>query len=134
MFRKLKMRFARKRDAKKIVELFQGIDEKSDSREIQKLIREKQVVIFHERKKIAGAFSFALLGIGLLSIIYIRKLAVEKKLRGRGIGSAALRKIKKFSGRQRTIGFFLWSRERAKNFYRKNRLKSLGRVFWWHKN
>ena len=133
MFRKLKMRFARERDAKKIAELFRGIDDKSDSREIQKLIREKQVVIFHERKKIAGAFSFALLGMGLLSIIYIRKLAVEKKLRGRGIGSVALRKIKKFSTRQRAIGFFLWSRERAKNFYRKNRLRNLGRVFWWRR-
>ena len=131
MFRKLKMRFARKRDAKKIAELFRGIDDKSDSQEIQKLIREKQVVIFHKRKKIAGAFSFALFGMGLLSVIYIRKLVVEKKLRGRGVGSVALRKIKKFSARQRAIGFFLWSRERAKNFYRKNRLKSLGRVFWW---
>ncbi len=131
MFRKLKMRFACKRDAKKIVELFRGIDNKSDSREIQKLIREKQVVIFHKRKRIAGAFSFALFGIGLLSIIYIRKLVVEKKLRGRGVGSVALRKIKKFSGRQRAIGFFLWSRERAKKFYRKNRLRNFGRVFWW---
>lgn len=128
------MRFARKRDTKKVARLFREIDEKLDPREIKDLIREKKVVVFHRRKKIAGAFSFALLGIaGILSMLYVRKLAVDRSLRGKGVGSLLLRKIKGFSIRRKALGFFLWSLARSKKFYQKNKLRGIGRVFWWWK-
>ena len=127
------MKFARKEDATRVAELFREINSKASKSDIEELIQKRKVVIFQKKKKIAGAFSFALFGAGLLSILYIRKLAVDKKLRGIGLGSAVLKSIKKFSLRQKTLGFFLWSVSQAAGFYRKNRLSNLGRIFWWWK-
>ena len=134
MFRKFKMRFARKADATRVAELFREINAETTESDIADLIQKRKVVVFRKKKKIAGAFSYAVLGVGLLSFLFIRKLAVDKDLRGKGVGSLALRKIKKFSLRRKAFGFFLWSVTQAKGFYKKNRLKGVGRFFWWWRN
>jgi N-acetylglutamate synthase-like GNAT family acetyltransferase len=127
------MKFARKEDATRVAELFREINSKASKSDIEELIQKRKVLVFQKKKKIAGAFSYMLLGAGILSFLYIRKLAVDKKLRGKGAGSAVLKNIKKFSLRQKTFGFFLWSLSHAVGFYRKNRLSNLGRIFWWWK-
>jgi N-acetylglutamate synthase-like GNAT family acetyltransferase len=127
------MKFARKEDAARVAELFREINSKASKSDIEELIQKRKVVVFFKKKKIAGAFSFALFGAGFLSFLYIRKLAVDKKLRGKGLGSVVLQRIKKFSLRQKAGGFFLWSITQAVGFYRKNRLSNLGRIFWWWK-
>jgi N-acetylglutamate synthase-like GNAT family acetyltransferase len=129
MFRKLKMKFARKQDVERVVQLFRDINNKIEKSKIESLIQDKKIVVFKKRKRIAGAFSFAILGFA--GLIFIRKLAVQKKIRGKGVGSFILRKIKKFSKRKKMQGFLLWARPNAVHFYRKNRLSRLGRFFWW---
>lgn len=131
MFRKLRMRFAKKRDVKKIAELFREINTASDTRDVADMVRDRRVVVLQEKKKFLGAFSFIKLGIGIFSVFFIRKLIVDKKFRGKGLGSVVLKKLRSFTRKKHVRGFFLWSLSRAKKFYEKNRLQNVGRIFWW---
>ena len=121
MFKKFRLRFARKHDAKEVAKLFREIDSKFDWRDLISLIGEKKVVVLREKQKTLGAFSFIKLGLGLFSLLYIRKLVV-------------LRKLRVFTRRKKAGGFLLWALPPAKNFYLKNRLKNWWRFFWWKRD
>ncbi len=133
MFRRLRMRFARKRDAKKVAKLFSEIDADFDLAELADLIGERKVVLLRDRKKTMGAFSFVKLGLGIFTVLYIRKLVVARKFRGKGLGSKVLQKLRCFTRRKKANGFFLWALPKAKRFYQKNRLQNIGRLFWWNR-
>ncbi|MCF7836233.1 GNAT family N-acetyltransferase [Candidatus Gracilibacteria bacterium] len=134
MFKKFRLRFARKRDAKEVAKLFREIDSKFDWRDLIHLIGEKKVVVLRDKQKTLGAFSFIKIGLGLFSLLYIRKLVVDKNFRGKGLGGKILRKLRVFTRKRKAGGFLLWALPPAKNFYRKNRLKSWWRFFWWRKD
>ena len=131
MFKKFRLRLARKRDAKKVAKLFREIDSKFDWRDLLGPINAKKVIVLREKQKTLGAFSFIKIGLGLFSLLYIRKLVVDKKFRGQGLGSKVLRKLQIFTRKKKADGFFLWALPPAKNFYHKNRLKNWWRFFWW---
>ena len=133
MFRKLRLHFARKRDAKKVAKLFREIDSKLDFRDLLSLIAEKKVVVLRDKKRMMGAFSFVKLGLGLFSLLFIRKLVVDKSFRGRGLGTRVLLKLRVFARKKKAGGFLLWALPRAKKFYLKNKLKNFGRFFWWRR-
>jgi len=124
------MRLAQRRDAKKVARLFRELDENLDWKSLLELIRENRVVLFKNKQKTLGAFSFAKIGLGIFTLLYIRKLVVDKKFRGRGLGGRALKKLVAFARRKKADGFFLWSRQPAQNFYRKHKLKNWWRFFW----
>jgi len=124
------MRLAEKRDTKKVAHFFRELDPDLNLNELSNLIREKRVFVLRDRKKTLGAFSFAKIGFGIFAILYIRKLVVGKKFRGRGLGGRVLKKLGGFTRRKKARGFFLWSRRPAENFYRKNKLKNWWRIFW----
>jgi len=63
--------------------------------------------------------------------MYIRKLAVDKTFRKKGIGSFVLRQIKQLAQVKGLTAFFLFSLAKSQNFYRKNNLKNIWRLFWW---
>ncbi|MFH0776941.1 MAG: GNAT family N-acetyltransferase [Patescibacteria group bacterium] len=134
MFRRLRMHFAQKRDAKKVAQLFRELDSRLSKQDLLELIHEKRIVLLHQKNKTLGAFSFAKLGLGIFTLLFIRKLVVDKKFRGRGLGGKVLQKLRDFTRRKKALGFLLWSRRAAKNFYLKNKLKNWWRFFWWRQN
>ncbi len=130
MFRRFKMHLAEEADAPKVARLFRELDRDLSLGEIDDLIRDKRVVLLRKKKKTLGAFSFARIGLGIFALLYIRKLVIDKKFRGQGLGGRALAKLRVFTRRKKAQGFFLWSRQSAKNFYLKNKLKNWWRFFW----
>jgi GNAT superfamily N-acetyltransferase len=124
------MRLAKKCDVKKVAHFFRELDSDLNLEELANLIREKRVFVLRDRKKTLGAFSFLKIGVGIFTILYIRKLVIDKKFRGQGLGGRVLKKIYNFTRRKKARGFFLWSRRPAENFYRKNKLKNWWRFFW----
>ena len=134
MFERLKLKLAKKHDAKRITRLFSSIDQGIQRRDVEHWIKNEEVFVLKGRKRIKGAFSFMTLGIlGLFGLMYIRKLAVDKESRGHGLGSLMLGRIKSLSLKMGATAFFLFSLERAMRFYKKNRLSGVGRLFWWRK-
>jgi len=132
MFRRLKMRFAKRKDAVRVTELFRELSNSLCKNDIEDLIKDKKVIIFKKKKNVTAAFSFVKIGIlGILSFLYIRRFVVDRKFRGRGFGSLIIHKMKKFTRRKKAHGFFLWSRKPVIRFYRRNKLVGLWRVFWW---
>lgn len=124
------MRLAQRRDTKKVAQLFRELDHNLSLKDLVDLIQNKRVVLFKKKQKTLGAFSFAKIGIGIFTLLYVRKLVVDKEFRRRGLGGRMLKKLARFAHRRRADGFFLWSRASAKSFYRKNKLKSWWRIFW----
>ncbi len=134
MFEKLKLKLAKRHDAKRITHLFWSIDHGIRKKEVEDWIDDREVFVLKDKKRIKGAFSFMTLGIlGLFGLMYVRKLAVDKKERGHGLGSLLLSKIKSLSLKMGATAFFLFSLEKAIQFYQKNKLNGLGRLFWWRK-
>lgn len=130
MFRRLKLRPAKKQDAQKVSQLLNEFGASLSSAELSDLIDKKQVVVLQKKKKTLGAFSFVKIGLGIFTMLYIRKLVIDEKFRGQGLGSRVLKKMRGFARRKKTRGFFLWSIYSAKSFYRKNKLKHWWRIFW----
>jgi GNAT superfamily N-acetyltransferase len=134
MFERLKLKLARRHDANRITRLFRSVDGKIRKREVEDWIEDKEVFVLKGKKRIRGAFSFMTLGIlGVFGLMYVRKLAVEKQFRGRGIGTLLLGKIKTLSFRMGATAFFLFSLKKAIRFYEKNKLSGLGKLFWWRR-
>ena len=132
MFEKFRLKRAKKHDAKRLARLFSTISSSIPKSDILSWIKKDEVFVLKHKKKIKGAFSYATLGIaGLFGIIYIRKLAVSKDMRGKGVGSFLLRSVKQLSKKTGTALFFLFSLKQAIKFYEKNKLKRFGRFFWW---
>lgn len=134
MFERFKLKLAKRHDADRITRLFSSVDQGIQKQKVGEWIGKREVFVLKDRKRIKGAFSYTGLGIlGLFGILYIRKLAVERKSRGQGLGSLLLAKIKGLSIKMGAAAFFLFSLQRAIRFYKKNRLSGLGRLFWWRK-
>ncbi|MBI5422337.1 GNAT family N-acetyltransferase [Candidatus Peregrinibacteria bacterium] len=134
MFERLKLKRAKRHDASRVTRLFSSIDSSIQKRDVEGWIGNREVFVLKDRKKIKGAFSFATVGIlGLFGFLYIRKLAIENKSRGHGMGSLLIAKIKSLSLKMGATAFFLFSLHKAIRFYEKNRLSGLGRLFWWRK-
>lgn len=132
MIKNFKIKRAKKHDAKKLRELFVEIDPEIKTEEVQELIKNKEIVVLKKKSKIKAAFSYAIFGIiGIFSFMYIRKIAVDQKSRGKGIGSFLLKKIKKFSTSNKVDFSFLYSLNNAVSFYKKNKLEKFGNIFWW---
>jgi|GEM_PF-1876504 len=134
MFERLKLKLARKHDAKRITRLFWSIDRGIQKKEVEDWIEDKEVFVLKDKKRIKGAFSVMTLGIlGIFGLMYVRKLAIEKQSRGHGLGSVLLGKIKSLSLKMGAAAFFLISLQKAMRFYKKNKLSGLGKLFWWRK-
>jgi hypothetical protein len=132
MFERLKLKLAKRHDAKRVTRLFSSIDKDIQKKEVEGWIEDREVFVLKDRKRIKGAFSFMTMGIlGIFGLMYVRKLAVEKQSRGNGLGSLLLDKIKSLSLKMGTAAFFLFSLKRAMRFYQKNKLNGLGKLFWW---
>jgi len=132
MFNKFKIKPAKKHDLKKVRKLFFDVDQKIKDRSVKKLINKKKVLVLKKRNKIKAAFAYTIFGVcGLFSFMYIKKIAVDKNDRGVGIGSHLLYNIKNFSRRKGVKFSLLYSLKKAVNFYKKNKLKKCGRLFWW---
>lgn len=131
-FPKFRLKRAKKHDAKGIARIFSTIDNDILKSDVLDWIKKDEVFVLKHKKRIKGAFSYMLLGIaGLFGIMYIRKLAVSKDMRGKGVGSFLLRSIKQLSKKTGMALFFLFSLKQAMKFYEKNKLKRFWRFFWW---
>lgn len=137
MFSRLKLKKAKEHDTKKVVQLFSDVDKNVTKDDVKGLIKREQILVLKENKKIKAAVSYFILGLGIGSLLYVRKLAVSKENRGKGIGSHFLDRIKDHAEKKRHKGFFLCcSKEKARSFYVRNKLKAflaLGGFtwFWW---
>ena len=132
MLEKVKLKLAKRHDAKRITRLFSFVDRDIKKKDVEGWIEDREVFVLKERKQIKGAFSYTALGIlGIFGFLYIRKLAVDRESRGQGLGSLLLASIKKLTLRMGATAFFLFSLQKAIRFYKKNRLNGLGRLFWW---
>lgn len=128
---KTKLRPAQPHDATRVAELFAHIKEKKRE-EVQDLIAQKRVYVLKRNKKIIAAFSYSIFGIiGFFAIMYIHRIAVLPELHGQGIGSLLLAKIKSQSVKTGSTAILLYSLERVRVFYEKNKLNSVWRFFWW---
>lgn len=134
MIKNFKIKRAKEHDVKKLYQLFRSINPEIETKEIQSLIQNQEVVVLKQKSKIKAAFAYTIYGIvGIFSFMYIRKIVVDKKLRGRGIGSLFLKKIKKFSVAKKVDFSFLYSLKKAVSFYKKNKLERIGNIFWWRR-
>ena len=134
MFSKFKLRKAKKHDVKGVARLFADINQGKSHQDVLKLIEKGEVFVLKRKKKVRAAFSFAVYGIiGLFSVMYVKRLAVDKKMRGKGMGKHMLSKIKQMNLRRGTSLFFLYSLKQAQKFYEKNKMNRLWRYFWWRK-
>ncbi|HCW32651.1 MAG: hypothetical protein UT55_C0004G0024 [Candidatus Peregrinibacteria bacterium GW2011_GWE2_39_6] len=128
---RLHLKLARSNDIKPVTRLFSAIG-KINHAEVGRLIDEKKVFVFKQKNRVKAAFSYSTLGIGgFFAVMYIRKLAVDKTFRKKGIGSFVLRQIKQLAQVKGLTAFFLFSLAKSQNFYRKNNLKNIWRLFWW---
>lgn len=133
-FPKLKLKPAKKHDIKFIVKLFRRINPKKREDDLHSLVENKRVFVLKDKKKIKAAFSYTVIGIaGIFAIMYISKLAVVPELQGRGIGTFMLSQIKQVAIKAGISAFFLISVEKSKEFYKKNNLQNIWRIFWWKK-
>ncbi len=129
---KLKLKLAKRHDTKGIVKLFSLIGRKISHKKVSKYIENKKVYILKDKKKVRAAFCFTLIGIGgIFAIMYINKIAVAPEFHGQGIGTFLLSRIRKISIKLGASAFFLYSIEKAKKFYEKNKLKKVWRIFWF---
>ncbi len=132
MLRKEKFKPAKKENAKKIALLFSTINGKFSEKKAKRLIENRKIVVLKRKKKIVAAVSYTVISfLGIFAIMYISKIAVLPELRGEGLGSLILSRMRIFNLRAGMIAFFLFSVKKAKRFYEKNNLKGLGRLFWW---
>jgi GNAT superfamily N-acetyltransferase len=134
MLGRFRLRSARRGDTRRVRRLFAELDQNLTETEVAELIRERKVLVLKEKRKkgLLGAATYTALGLaGIFSLLYVRRLAIDSKARGRGLGSLVIAGIKELARRRGETGFFLWSRENARGFYIKNKLASLGRIFWW---
>ena len=134
MFSKFKLKLAKKHDAKRIAKLFSEIDNKIQKKDILGLIKDRKIFVLKRKKRIKAAFSYVIFGIIGFSVMYIKKLAVAKEWRKKGMGSLLISKIKWFARKMGLTAFFLFSLEKAKRFYEKNKLRHFWRFFWWMKS
>lgn len=131
-FKKWRFKKAKKYDAERITRLFSSINQDVAENDVMDWIKKKEVFVLKDKKKIKAAFSYAVFGIaGLFGIMYIRKLAVSKDMRGKGVGSYMISNIKQVAKKTGALLFFLFSLEKAMTFYEKNKLKRFWRFFWW---
>ncbi len=131
MFSKLKIKLAKEHDAKCVSRLFSAIDKKITRNKVLRLIKGRKVYVLKEKKRTRAAFAYSIIGIiGIFSIMYIHKIAVDPELQGKGIGTFVLSRIRKSSLKIGVTAIFLYSLEKAKRFYEKNKLKRLWRFFW----
>ena len=139
MFSRFKLKRAKPHDSKKIAKLFADIDSDMSHEKVKDLIEKERVLVLKKNKQIKAALSFLALGAGICSLLYVRKLAVDKNERGQGIGSHLLERIKKHAKKKEHDGFFLCcTNKKAQPFYERNRLKTLLTLggftwFWWRK-
>ena len=135
MFSKLKIKCAKEHHAKKVAKLFSAIDQKITPAKVLRLIKSKKVYILKDKKRTRAAFACSVIGIiGIFSIMYVHKIAVDPELQGKGIGTFILSRIRKNSLKMGVTAIFLYSLEKAKHFYKKNKLKSVWRFFWCRPN
>lgn len=133
-FPKLKLKPAKKHDIRFIAKLFRRINPKKKEDDLQNLVEKKQVFVLKNKKKIIAAFSYTVIGIaGIFAIMYISKLAVVPELQGKGIGTFMLSQIKRIAVKAGVSALFLISVEKSKEFYKRNKLRNIWRIFWWRK-
>jgi GNAT superfamily N-acetyltransferase len=134
MFERLRLKLAKRDDAKRVARLFSSIDPHVRESDVERWIQDREVYVLKHRKRIKGAFSYSLWGfLGLFGWMYVRRLAVDKRERGQGLGSLLLSKVKGVAKKLGMAAFFLFSLEKATQFYQKNRLSGIWRLFWWKK-
>lgn len=127
----MKLKLAQISDAKKVSKIFSQITNKPAEKVID-LIKEKRVMVLKDKKKIKAAFSFTIFSLtGLFTYMYIQKLGVAPEFNGRGVGSLLLTRIKLLNMKLGITALFLFSVSTAQNFYKKNKLSFISRLFWW---
>ncbi len=136
MFKNLKLKPAKSHDTKKLTELFDeitnGLDQKLTEKDVKNFIEKKRVFVLKKRKNVKAAFIYTIIGItGIFSIMWLKRLAVNKDERGNGLGTYLLNKIKSFSNKKGFNMGILHGIKKARNFYKKNNLNNFLVWFWW---
>ncbi|MBU1992317.1 MAG: GNAT family N-acetyltransferase [Patescibacteria group bacterium] len=132
-FQKLKLRLAETHEVRIVSKLLSLVNRKVEEKEVHELIEKKKVFVLKDKKKIRAVFSYTVIGfLGVFAIMYISRLAVVPDLQGNGIGSLLLARIKKLNIKLGIAAFFLFT-AKAKEFYKKNHLDGVWRIFWWRK-
>jgi N-acetylglutamate synthase-like GNAT family acetyltransferase len=134
LLKKLKLTKAKIHDVHYVTRLFSYIDKKTDKQKVREWIKRGKVYVLKHKdnKKVKAAFSYSIIGItGFFSIMYISRISVMPDMQGQGIGTFLLSRIKSRSVRIGATALFLYSLEHAKNFYKKNKLNNIWRIFWW---
>ncbi|MDF2379799.1 MAG: GNAT family N-acetyltransferase [Candidatus Gracilibacteria bacterium] len=129
---KTKLRPAQQHDAQLVTELFCNIYEETKKKNIEDMISQKKIYVLKRKKKVIAAFSYTVYGVlGIFAIMYVHRLAVIPELQGQGIGTMLLSKIKTRSVKTGATAIFLYSLQRARKFYEKNKLSNIWRYYWW---
>jgi len=131
-FPKFRLKSAKLSDVRSVKRLFSRI-RRINRAQVEQMISEKKVLVLKDRKsKVRAAFAFSIFTItGYFTFMYISKLAVDPNMQGQGIGTFLLNQIRQKSLRIGAIAFFLYSADRARKFYLKNKLNNFWRIFWW---
>ncbi len=131
MFKKLKIKPAKPHHAKKVARLFSAIDPAITPKKVLPLIREKKLYVLKDKKRIKAAVAYSVVSIlGFVYIMYIHKLAVMPELQGKGVGTFILSRLRKNALKIGVAAIFLYSLDKARRFYEKNKLRRIWRFFW----
>lgn len=128
----LHLKPAKRHDAHHVTKLFTHVDEETRKEKVIEMIRKRKVYVLKHRKKVVAAFSCSVFGfLGVFAVMYIHRIAVLPEFQGQGLGTFLLSRIKVMSTKAGISVFLLYSLKNVQDFYRKNKLKSVWRFFWW---
>ena len=130
--KKLKIKKAKLGDLRATTRLLRLIYKDIPQERVAKWISESKVYVLKDKKKIKAAFSFTIFGtIGLFSLMYVYKIAVDPSLQGQGVGTYLLNEIRKKSIKLGVSVFALYSFKQTMKFYEKAKLSRFWRFFYW---
>jgi N-acetylglutamate synthase-like GNAT family acetyltransferase len=123
---------AKRHDAHNVTKLFTHVYEETKKEKVIEMIKKRRVYVLKRKKKIVAAFSYSVFGfLGIFAVMYIHRIAVLPDMQGQGFGTLLLTRIKGMSAKAGITLFLLYSLKNVQDFYRKNKLNSVWRFFWW---
>ena len=131
-FSKLKIKSAKLGDLRSTTRLLRLIYKDIPEQRVEKWISEKKVYVLKDKKKVKAAFTFTIFGtLGIFSLMYVYKIAVDPSLQGQGMGTFMMNEIRKKSIKLGVTAFALYSFKNTVKFYKKHKLNNVWRFFWW---
>jgi N-acetylglutamate synthase-like GNAT family acetyltransferase len=128
----LHIRPAKRHDAHHVTKLFKHVDDETKKEKVIEMIEKRKVYVLKSKKKVVAAFSFTVIGfLGIFAVMYIHRIAVLPDMQGQGLGTLLLSRIKGLTAKAGITLFLLYSLKNVQDFYKKNKLNSVWRFFWW---